>query len=99
MQQYVGYRGHRGLWQAVRPAGVLPTAEHHHMVAQAKKAAAATRAADLASLIRDIKEVGATSLPAIVSELNAREVPAARSEALGLEAPPSLLASADELVE
>ena len=58
---------------------VLPTAEHHRMAVQAKKAAAATRAADLASLIRDIKEVGATSLPAIVSELNAREVPAARS--------------------
>jgi len=42
--------------------GVLPTAEHHHMAAQAKKAAAATRAADLASLIHDIREAGATSL-------------------------------------
>jgi len=97
MQQYVGYRGHRGLWQAVRPAGVLPTAEHHHMGAQAKKAAAATRAADLASLIRDIREAAATQSPR--NYPNAREVPAARSEALGLEAPPSLLASADELIE
>ena len=41
--------------------GVLPTAEHHHMAVQAKKAAAA-RAADLASLIHDIREAGATSL-------------------------------------
>jgi len=57
--------------------GVLPTAEHHHMAVQAKKAAAAARAADLASLIRDIREVGATSHRAIARELDAREVPAA----------------------
>ena len=48
------------------------------MAAQAKKAAAATRAADLASLIRDIRKADATSLRAIARELNAREVPAAR---------------------
>ena len=52
--------------------GVLPTAEHHRMAAQAKKAAAA-RAADLASLNRDIREAGVTSLRAIARELNARE--------------------------
>ena len=40
--------------------------------APAKKAAAA-RAADLASLNRDIKEAGVTSLRAIARELNARE--------------------------
>jgi hypothetical protein len=45
---------------------------------ETKKAAAAAHAADLASLIRDIREAGATSLRDIVSELNAREVPAAR---------------------
>jgi hypothetical protein len=39
------------------------------MAVQAKKAAEATRAADLASLIRDIRETGATSLRAIASEL------------------------------
>ena len=61
--------------------GVLPTAEHHRMAAQAKKAAAAARAADLASLIRDIKEAGATSLCGIARELNAGEVPAARGGA------------------
>ena len=40
--------------------------------APAKKAAAA-RAADLASLNRDIREAGVTSLRAIARELNARE--------------------------
>jgi hypothetical protein len=50
------------------------------MAVQAKKAAAA-RAADLASLIRDVREAGATSLRAIASELNAGEVPAARGRA------------------
>ena len=59
--------------------GVLPTAEHHHMAVQAKKAAAAARAADLASLIRDIREVGATSHRAIARELDAREFLSSRA--------------------
>src|SRR5215510_11349768 len=58
--------------------GKVPTAKHRAMSAEARQHKAGERVADLAPIVKELQEAGATSLRAIAEGLNAQGIPTAR---------------------
>ena len=61
--------------------GVTPTAKMRKLSVAARQERAASRAADLAPIIDELRASGLTSLRAIAAELNKRDIPTSRGDA------------------
>ena len=60
--------------------GKVPTARHRAMSAEARQRKASERVTDLAPILKELREAGATSLRAIAAGLNQRHIPTSRGE-------------------